>query len=51
VRERKPLVLWGGAGMRDILILNEIWARGKIYILIGTLFVEIFYLNLAPVRA
>jgi hypothetical protein len=26
-----------GDCMRDICILNEIWVRGKIYILIGTL--------------
>jgi hypothetical protein len=43
-------VPWGGGGgrgwasgqvgvdcMRDLFILNEIWAQGKIYILIGTL--------------
>jgi hypothetical protein len=32
--------------MSDIFILNETWAQGKIYILISTLLVEIFYLSL-----
>jgi hypothetical protein len=32
--------------MRDIFILNETWAQGKIYILISTLLVKIFYLSL-----
>jgi hypothetical protein len=33
------LVRWSGAScyMRDIFILNEIWARDKIYFLVGTL--------------
>jgi hypothetical protein len=30
--------------MRDVFILNEIWAQEKIYMLIGTS-VEIFYLS------
>jgi hypothetical protein len=29
--------------MRVIFILNEIWAQGKIYILVGILLVEILY--------
>jgi hypothetical protein len=40
------LVLWGArvVCIRDIFILNEIRAQGKIHILTGTL-VEIFYLS------
>jgi hypothetical protein len=35
---RAVLVLWGGVVcMRDIFILNEIWAKGKIYTLVGPL--------------
>jgi hypothetical protein len=32
-----PLLLGGVDFMRDILILNEIWVQGKIYIFVGTL--------------
>jgi hypothetical protein len=33
--------------VRDILILNDIWRLGKIYILVATLVAEIFYLSLS----
>jgi hypothetical protein len=32
--------------MRDIFILNKIWAQDEIYILVCTLLFEIFYLSL-----
>jgi hypothetical protein len=32
--------------MTDIFISNEIWGQDKVYILIGTLLVEIYYLSL-----
>jgi hypothetical protein len=32
---------------RDISILNEIWVLGKIYILVGSSFDEIFHLTLS----
>jgi hypothetical protein len=41
-------LLQGGVDcMRDILILNEIWPKVKIYILVANCFVEIFYLSLS----
>jgi hypothetical protein len=33
--------------MRDVFILNKIWAQGKICILVGICLVEIFYLSLS----
>jgi hypothetical protein len=33
--------------MRDIFILKEIWMQDKIYIFVGTLLGEIFYLSLS----
>jgi hypothetical protein len=46
---RVALLLWGArvVCVRDILILNDIWRLGKIYILVATLVAEIFYLSLS----
>jgi hypothetical protein len=40
-----------GYCMRDIFILNEIWAQGKIYILVGAAWLKYFTYHLVPVLA
>jgi hypothetical protein len=53
--ERPPpgamLVLWGVRVlcMSHIFILNEIWAQGKIYILVSTLVALLYNLNFSKV--